>query len=186
MRSRQHTFLFNINAHKITSATFSMHWTFWVMALGWLSWPCVYLHTGWLIQDKYCIQIIVWKKSGSSFYHNGDPIGSRKTLFHCYAHFTTFQSRIAKYSTRNPSLQTNHIVPIRWASWSVSGEHLWKSVTVLLQGNLHDKIVLNPMKSTSLSHLSTPLGFLILRRLPLRRFFFRLWRIFLFLFPFFL
>lgn len=52
---------------------------------------------GWLIQDKYCIQIIVWKKSRSPFYHNGDPRGSRKTLLHCYAHFTDFRGGITNF-----------------------------------------------------------------------------------------
>lgn len=98
VRSRQQWFVFNINARTQHSPSYfnALNSLSYGLKLGSLTPMCLFT-PGWLIQDKYCIQIIVWKKSRSPFYHNGDPRGSRKTLLHCYAHFTDFRGGITNF-----------------------------------------------------------------------------------------
>lgn len=181
IRSRQQRFVFNINARTQHSPPYfnALNSLSYGLKLGSLITMCLFT-PGWLIQDKYCIQINVWKKSRSSFYHNGDPRGSRKTLLHCYAHFTNFQGGITNIPLGIHRCLHITSLPVR----GFPGVHRENSSHLIVKEKIW-----NPKQNYVIVHLFTTLSVfwfkLFFLRLSLRRFF-RFFRclclIFLFLF----
>lgn len=166
VRSRQQWFVFNINARTQHSPSYfnALNSLSYGLKLGSLTPMCLFT-PGWLIQDKYCIQIIVWKKSRSPFYHNGDPRGSRKTLLHCYAHFTDFRAESPIFHSE--SIAAYASPPVR----GFPGVHRENSSHHIVKEKIW-----NPKQNQVIVHLFTPLRvfwlFLSLS-FSLRRFFLR-------------